>query len=63
MQTMEHQWYDGKSILGTVTSFIFAFIGTFSVQEWASFIAILTGVTTTIYTITKMYNESKNNKK
>jgi len=59
---MEQHWYDGKSITGTITSFIFAFIGTLTLNEWASVAAICAGFTTMIYTIIKIINESKKQK-
>lgn len=59
---MEHQWYDGKSVLGTVVSFIMAGIGVLDLNVWATIGAIGAGLSTTIYTCMKIWREIKNKK-
>lgn len=59
---MEQQWYDPKSVLGTVFSFIMAGIGVFTLNEWATLGAIGAGISTTVYTCIKIYKEVKTKK-
>jgi len=56
---MEHQWYDLKSWAGTTLTFIMGFIGISSLNDLATFAAILTGFATTLYTGIKIYKELK----
>ena len=56
---MEQPLFDGKSVVGAVCSFFFAYIGTFTVQDWASVVAIATGLTTMAYTVRKMFVEKR----
>lgn len=62
MRAMEQQWYDLKSVLGTVFSFIMAGIGVLGLNEWATIGAIAAGFTTAIYTAIKIWKEIKNKK-
>jgi hypothetical protein len=59
---MEQQWFDVKSILGTVFSFVMAGIGIFTLNEWATIGAIGAGVSTTLYTCIKIWKEFKTKK-
>lgn len=59
MKAMDHQWFDVKSLLGTVFSFVMAGIGIFTLNEWATIGAIGAGISTTLYTCIKIWKEFK----
>jgi hypothetical protein len=59
---MEQNWYDAKSVAGTLFSFVLTGISVFTLNEWATVGAIAAGFTTAIYTSIKIYKEIKTKK-
>ena len=62
MKAMEHEIVDLKMVVGLVLSFVMTWIGQVTLSEWATFGAIITALSTTVYTCIKIYKELKNKK-
>lgn len=56
---MEHQYVDLKSVWGSIIAFIFGGIGIFTLNEWATIIAMVAGILTIIHSIMKIVKELK----
>lgn len=59
---MEQNWYDGKSFGGALLTIFFAWMGTLTLQDWATIMAVGAGATTIAYNIIKSVKEIKNKK-